>query len=206
MVDDITMRDTLLGLTAQWQEYKQIIFDIESGREAAVRSFDEANAEALARAAVLKELFDRVYTRLISYTQDEAIATDRRTFVSGIVRVQKRRRAGAYDPTALEQWVRAKKFNRLLTFPDGKTPESEARRKVLLREMRDKRAAYLDVDTKEAIKAAIETYDDGGLIHPDSPVPVEEYITEVSWKSFEKTMDTLAVEADFDAQGLEDEE
>lgn len=194
---DNQIKDTLVGFSTEWEECRKIEEELEKERFQVLRDFEKEHEETRERIQRAKNQFESLRTKLQEYLHLQTSTTGRKKYFDGLITTQTRKRAGEYDPVALREW--AIKHPRTLGVPKGKKEKEEflSRARVSLIE-------WMEVDTKAAVKLAIETSSEGEKIFPDSPVEVEQYTTQISAEKLSKVLTTLSIGKDWDSDGRSD--
>lgn len=184
-VDDKGIATLLVQRVPAFQEMRELQEWKERELEELMKQFQHVHHQKLSRLETLKSELEDLWGILQDYVEDVEAQTGRKSFLEGMVRVQKRKRVQeGYDVEALRNWARS---HHILTTPKDT--------KMIVDFLKE--AARLDLlipDEKAALKLALETYETGEQVYSDHPAGIEEYITEISQDTFVKVMATLGIE------------
>lgn len=193
---DQAIRERLRNFSPKYERLRQLRQLAEAQKEAYRRQYETDNADLLTELAQLEEEYKTTYEQVTLRIREVAMSSTRRQFMDGTVLVQQRVRVPAqYNRQALLEW--AKPHPQLLTVPKKDTR--------WLSFLQEKAPELLIIDEAKAAQLAIETYEDGSKVYPNSPINPEPYITQPSEDTFSKVMTRMAIELKVDAQEADDD-
>lgn len=202
---DMLIRNTLIDNMDEFTELEKLRDDLATEEAQALQEWRKANQPRFERLAELEEKEIGWHKALNEYVESMVIETDRRHFFDRAITATKRKRPGEYSYGELFAWVRERRFMDLFVIP--KEPDERLLKQLqkaaeesfdLIDEGKPAPDIYLELDEKAAAKFATQVDKQGRRLFPKAPVPLEEYVAQVSIAMFRKLMNQFRIEHEVD--------